>query len=735
MEDARFHAAWHAIAQLEGHPLVEGDASAQRARLARAIVAYIDERGLGFDEADRALVARWAESEGVGGAALSVRVPEIHESLSPSDRVETIDISGLLSKPLWSVDVGDQLEARRVRSRNDPEGVPDAASLLYMIPAVDEDSVYVNDGFTITSWNRFSLSQRWHTPIREAGTRRIRSIRGRTFSDPNSVDVSGRWVVGVMGLSISNADTDRSIVALDSRTGDVRWQTTIGQLGLEDIGDGRVVGLPVIDQRAAIVTVVKDTERRRLHSIYALAIDLQTGEPMWARPIGSVGKLPYGNALHNGDLPTVERGVMYRSDRIGFMVAIETVTGRVKWARRFDYTQDLRRYSTQTTWGLNKPAIQDGKLYTLNPERTLLHVIDKATGEILEQHPSMPLGKPEYVLICDGVLVGVNPVDVHMAPLDSLGDEGAYAHALVVKEPGIRGRAVASGERLVVPAAGGVYHGRPSEILAGEAEFEFVDLDRPGIVLPMDEELLVVDDRQVHTYLLWDSARDVLSRRMENDPTDASNPCDVRGAGVPRGADVAGGRGDGSGAAGDRAGAALDAERDGAGAAVQRSAGHGGPAGRRAGGRALNDEQRRAVLSRLELTASTPRERVAHLMVRGSIAESNDEPRDAVDAYQRILESEELASTMHFESERSVPADAEATRRLRSLIEVHSREIYRAYDREAEPRSRSFKTSATRRRSRRSHGRTRSRRARRVRGARRRRGTSSRAARATRRTR
>ena len=49
-------------------------------------------------------------------------------------------------------------------------------------------------------------------------------------------------------------------------------------------------------------------------------------------------------------------------------------------------------------------------------------------------------------------------------------------------------------------------------------------LDKPGNVLPMDGQLLAVDDQEIHTYLVWDVADRMLRRRMEeevDDPTPA----------------------------------------------------------------------------------------------------------------------------------------------------------------------------------------------------------------------
>jgi len=214
--------------------------------------------------------------------------------------------------------------------------------------------------------------------------------------------------------------------------------------------------------------------------------------------------------------------------------------------------------------------------------------------------------------------------------------------------------------------------------------FTLVKLDRPGNILPLNEELLVVDDRQVHTYLLWDSAQRVLLQRIEADPADASNSVTY--------AELAfrAGKTELVIDATDNALAAIEQDplslrNDTARARLFRALLDmiDPPLGARIA-RELTLPQRREVLQRLELTASTPRETVAYLMVAGSLAESEGEPARAVDAYQRILQSPSLAGTMHFDQDRSVPADTEATSRLRSLIEVFSRDIYRSYDGEAD---------------------------------------------------
>ncbi|MCP6768950.1 hypothetical protein NL529_29310, partial [Klebsiella pneumoniae] len=83
-----------------------------------------------------------------------------------------------------------------------------------------------------------------------------------------------------------------------------------------------------ITEGTVIVAARKYQPERRLVSLTLAGLDQQTGELRWARPVGSAGSLPFVVQTLGADGMTVSDGVIYRSDRLGVIGAVEAATGR-----------------------------------------------------------------------------------------------------------------------------------------------------------------------------------------------------------------------------------------------------------------------------------------------------------------------------------------------------------------------------------------------------------------------
>ncbi len=169
-------------------------------------------------------------------------------------------------------------------------------------------------------------------------------------------------------------------------------------------------------------------------------------------------------------------------------------------------------------WELGLPIVDGASLVMLTPDRNEIVRIDRESGRITSRRAASDFSTPgpAYLLRVGDTLVGVSTLRISMAPIASF--ETATIRQERLEEPGVRGRVVVTGDRLLVPTGAGVGLISVSD---SESPPETLALSSPGNVLPATSQLLVVDDGWLHAYLLWDEAERVLRQRMTKDPADA----------------------------------------------------------------------------------------------------------------------------------------------------------------------------------------------------------------------
>jgi hypothetical protein len=101
-------------------------------------------------------------------------------------------------------------------------------------------------------------------------------------------------------------------------------------------------------------------------------------------------------------------------------------------------------------------------------------------------------------------------------------------------------------------------------------------------------------------------------------------------------------------------------------------------------GAPLGESVVQGLIDRMGSLASTPEERVAHLLAAGEHAEATSEGGRAVERYQAVLEDPALASASYSRRGVSTPAQIEATRRLRRVVREHGPSVYAVFEAEAE---------------------------------------------------
>ena len=687
LEAARFGAAWRTLEQLEAHPSRVGERSARAGTMAGLVGAYTLEPARAARL--RAVSDRWRADAGLEPDAPGpAERPRPVEQLWPFDAAPGADLGGVLSRPLAQERLGERIEeVRSLAQESQAAGLPQNARVLHAMPTVVGDTTYVNDGRTVTAFDRFTLTPRWRTAVVGPESAASRGSHARGLEDASTVTVADPFVVALTGLTIRRQTApERVLCALDPRTGDVVWTTLLSESGDPDLADGLFRGPVVVDQDTVIVGVVRESSQLRLASVALVGFDLFTGELVWRRPIASSGFVSWVTRNDAADAPLADAGVVYRADRMGVVTAIESATGRVLWLRRAPRAFDERPGATRP-WEANRPVrLDDGRLALLSPDRSRVLVIDGATGELVESIPALRLGLPHYLLGGDGVLVGVGSQQVTARPMEPA--EGAEEPEVValtrVSGAGIRGRVVVAGDRLLVPTVEGV-RVVPRAFDPGRGELEGADipLDSSGNLVATTGQLTVVDDERVHSYLSWNAAERLLRSRMDTDPGDPSPAVTF--------AELAyrAGRPESILGAVDHAVAAI--ERDPFAEVSEHSRGRlfrsllemvEPPQTRQAPVR-LEDGLRDRLIARLLGVAREPREQVAALMAAARFLDASGRPAEAVERYQQILGSPALARSVFRLGGTAMPAATEATRRLRRLIGIEGRAVYASYDAEA----------------------------------------------------
>ncbi len=680
LEHAQFDAALLTIAQLDTHPDRKGEREKRATTLGGLILSYLDPEDSGAHHDAARVVRAW----GVGGLGAAER-PAAQHGAGMTDVWGGVPHEGLLARPLWQEYFGLERSGRRY-SISDDDLIPAGTHDLDVWPTVLGEDVFINDGQTVSAWNRFTLSRRWSAVLPDL--RGISKEIGASSGEANQVAAADGWVVALSSeRPVRSRDkAKRSLHGIDALTGRVVWSRRIEDFADPSLERADFAGPVVIDQGVAVVGATKNISERRLDSTHALGIDLRTGQLLWARLFASSGKLPWNNGSPQHGLTTVRDGIAYRVDRVGVISSFETVSGRVRWARRVQ-PEMIRsgRGDQQPAWIGQAPILHGGYVIALSPDGLQILVLNAASGRGVRAFPASLLGAPDYLLLMGDTLLGVGDTAVFGILADDLVAGRKTEEWLVVglngEGPGIRGRVVVAGNDLLVPVRDGfalVSVARGEEVAPRR-----IALDRPGNILPVGAQLIAVDDRYVHSYLVWESAERLLRGQMESDADDPSPAVTY--------AELAyrAGRGDSIVSAADAALAAI--ERDPLDPGNEQSRARlfrallsmVSPEASSGADVRLGDGVREQVIERLELAASAPIEQVHYLMTAADFYAASDRAGRAVDAYQRVLLSDALAKSSYTMDKHSVLAEEAASDRLRDVVRAFGKEVYQTYEDEA----------------------------------------------------
>lgn len=677
IESGAFRAGLRVLGRLRSHPDV-GDAAraGDAAALAAAGAAYLDA------EDGWALADDWAARAGLAvPARLSIEPPAVrrapvHHTLTWDADAGTpgaVSLEGVVPRALHAA------ELTVLDPEDEPEqptrGGMQRAELGWTLPTLAGGELFTNDGLTLTCFDRFTLRPKWRVrdtaPNSEDGSTRLARLRlGRMVEDSGSVTVAGDRVYAALGQSRTGADESVGrVVCVDRASGRVLWSVLLGGLG-EDLRGSEPRGPIIVEGDQVIVGARKNLRSRRLVSLSVVALDAETGAPRWTRALGSAGSLPFQQLTQLSEGGVLRDGVVYWTDKMGLVGAVETATGRVLWVRETRapgiYTRGAR-----TPYSTSLPVINDHGLFVLTPDQTQLMRLDPGTGRLLDARPAEPVNEATYL-----VDAGAHVVSVGVSRIASFEaarfDRGIVHLSEPLDDRGIRGRVVAAGDRVAVPVAGGL----AMVDVRGSMAVEAVPLDATGNVALADGQVVVTDEIEARSFLSWATASAMLERRVGEGDFEAALALAELAHRSGRDARVVGAiddavrlvRGvDDDGRSRDRV---FDAVRS--------------LADPQAGSSAVGVALRGELLARMGAVARTNEQRVAHAMATGAWRAASGDAPGAADAYQDVLLEPAWSRSIWRGGGLSVRAELEATRRLHELADRYGARAMATPDRMAE---------------------------------------------------
>lgn len=662
IDSGYFEAAHLTLAQLQRHPDFSGRPRRDAAELMDLVAAYLDRDEL------RDLAQRWADAAGERRAFGRPATERVLTPLGPAPATELRDV---VSRPLHS---------REVLGANFP--LDRDSFNPWIVPIAAGDDVIVNDGTEISAWDRFTLQPRWRTrPGGWADMDALADFRGgrasrrlgMTLRDASWVAAGNDHVVAITGYvlaygrgGVAQRQGDPRAHAFDRRTGEHLWSWH-PSFASSDLADTTLQGPPLIHGDLVIFHGERQSPQRRLWASTLYAVDLYSGEVRWQRPIASAGALPYQTqAGLLSAATTLHNGVLYRVDPLGAAIAVVAATGRPLWVRTLE-SRALAGYDPAPPHATSQPIIDGDAMVSLTPDRREVVRISLDDGRVLASSSAAALGSPRYLLRVGDRLAGVSDGAVGLGPIDDIRSATTQVYSLRSGE--LRGRAVVSGEHLVVPIAEGLAIVEPG----ADEPVRHIPLEHAGALLVLEGQFIVAAGGTLHSYLVWDIAETLLRRRMEAAPHDPMPAITFAELSLQS----------------RRHQTMLDAV-DRALAAVESSAPQAERerrhlyalligAVREPGEAFLAPSVELAVLERLGRAARSASERVGHLLELGLSHERHQRDAEAIDTYQQVLLDEELSSARWAGPGLATRAGREATRRIRRIVADAGPDAYAAF--------------------------------------------------------
>jgi outer membrane protein assembly factor BamB len=426
-------------------------------------------------------------------------------------------------QPLWSQENPTSWLARR-RSEGDPDFVArnldaqvEDGSALAAQPRFDRDAVLVADGTSVQALDRFSGSVLWRTLVGTATDRPSQSLGDLTVAVP-----MGNLVVTYPGHALPDQRSGLArVTALDRGTGQKRWECTIDGLDRPEFEELFPHGDPLPLGDLVLVQARKSNSRLE-SAAWILALEVRTGRLRWAIPLGAAGGVRLAASRPLGSLKAVGDDV-FAATSLGVVARIDGATGETRWLRRWPAPIREPR-GTSPAWQLPSPVADARLVAWLAPDASTLVGLDPSDGRTLWTLPigvDTPVGAARSLLLGPDLLYAIGDDVVALDRNDPRRVVWRLGERLPDRSGPIRGATVlgtlADGsEAMVVPLAD-----RVLVIAPADGRILGVWLGRGGANPALDSGQLVLAGPSAITMLMpgTDGER-VLRERLAADPGD-----------------------------------------------------------------------------------------------------------------------------------------------------------------------------------------------------------------------
>ena len=681
LESARFRSALGWLSEATVHPDLTGERASHcwyMIGLAGHYLGDLDRR----DGAVSVLQELANKSDPLRDAlhrlSATISKSPIEPSVSILDRAEAVHLHELVSQPIWSIRLnstpyGQRLlpsEAEPVASPRDRPPGRGYGIELTTAATVAGSVAYINEGRTIRAIDRFTGRPLWRPYVdRSAGSASNRP--GARIADLNIVVTQGSTLVTITGHAYAdNRDAraaDRKVICLDAGSGEVRWSRRIDHLDGKKEYDGLIPhGAPVVAEDAVFV-LARKVSRQLLTSCYLFSLDLADGRLRWARHIASSGGIrsrvsrPFSSPIyHEGDIVV--------ATPIGAVARIRADTGEMRWLHRFAPPLNPV-YAERRAWQIGGPVATPRGVIALRPDERRVILLDWENGDELQSISATgrdAWNGPRYFLANEHSVYGIGR-EIRVFRLEAL-DHPIWQLPNSVSDVDpttgpldqdleIFGRVQLTDNALIVPT--------PQRLLVIDDEtgqtLQAVEADVVGNPLATGAQLLVAGNVRMDSYMPFRRAEQMLRQRLAAAPNDAGPALSLLQLGMQaRNLDLAL----------EAAELAIEATNVGiptSGSRNARSELFGMLLGLDALHLAQEPSEGETLHAMIGAVAAEPQQRVEHLLAYGEWLSDHALPR-AVETYQSILSTADLAATLRFDGTVQRTGAAWAAERLSRMM-------------------------------------------------------------------
>lgn len=537
LESARFRATLTWLREALEHPDLTGRESVHAWYMIGVAAHYLEHFGLRAEAMDN-LAVQGAAARSLhaslsrldeGGAAAPGEPPVV-----PFDVGSASELDEIVAQPIWSIAMQGTPLGRRAQRDRLIEGSEDdslqherqSGLMLTTAATVQGTTIFVNEGRTIQAIDRFTGRAIWPTYTDPGGTGDL--DRHSQIADVNVVAVEGNLLVTYTGHAYHDSRemnrSNRNVVCLDTRTGELRWTHRIDRIRSADHDLRNLVphGVPLVAEGTVFV-LARKAMAQQLTGCYLVAIDLPTGEVLFSRHIASSAGIR-SRATRPYSTPVYHQGNVVVSTPIGAVARINATTGETKWLRRYPPPLNEPPDNDQP-WEILQPGVTPRGVITLSPDERRVLLLNWEHGDellSLVSAGSDAWNSPEYFIAAGDLVLAISEdvrafhVDAPERPLWRFPAEAPRRGAPAADSVDLRGRVQLVDESLIVPTSSSVV---------------IVDVETGGVLseLPVSlvanplasgPQLLLAGADRLEAYMPVNRAEAMLRTRLAASPAD-----------------------------------------------------------------------------------------------------------------------------------------------------------------------------------------------------------------------